>query len=191
MNFFCMNPYNNSFWVGYYSDLKVWRSKSATELGGTNSGWQKTNAYTSVTGYQILTLTKKGEKVLFYINNQLVLTLESDYFCSNINKYIGFMTATKMELHVDYVVFNQDNKDDVMTPNAIPIKGNALPSTINTYADELNPVLSPDKKTLYFTRLYHKNNYPGEWINGKMFDGDIYYSEYYIILISGTYWRRM
>ncbi len=178
MNFFCVNPYNNSFWVGYYNADKVWGSHTESELGLANSGWQKTNACAAATAYQILTLNKKGDNVIFYINNQKVLTLASTLFCSNINKYIGFITTTKMDFHIDYVVFNQDNKNDVLEPNALPIKANALPTTINTYADELNPVLTADKKTLYFTRLYHKNNYPGVMIDGEMFDGDIYFSEY-------------
>lgn len=178
MNFFGINPYNNSFWVGYYNAAKAWGSYTSSDLGAANSGWQKTNAYKSISDYQILTLSKKGDNIIFYINNQKVLSLASTVFCSNINKYIGFITATKMDVYIDYVVFNQDNKDDVMAPDALPIKATALPTTINTYADELNPVLSPDKKTLYFTRVDHKNNYPGVMINGTMYNGDIYYSEY-------------
>lgn len=178
MNFFCINPYNNSFWVGYCNASKVWGSHTTTELGPANSGWQKTKAYTSITDYQILTLTKKGDNIVFYINNQKVLTLASTVFCSNINKYIGFITATKMKVHIDYVVFKQDNKNDVLEPNATPIKALRLPESINTYANELNPILSPDKKTLYFTRSDHKDNYPGVMIDGKLYNGDIYFSEY-------------
>lgn len=178
MNFFCINPYNNSFWVGYYNELKAWGSYSASDLGAPNSGWQKTTAYKSSTDYQLLTLSKKGNEVTFYINNQKVLSLPTTTFCTNINKYIGFITATKMDVHIDYVVFNQDNKNDVALPDALLLKAIALPSTINTYADELNPVLSADKKTLYFTRMNHKNNYPGIVVEGKLVDGDIYYSEY-------------
>ncbi len=178
MNFFCVNPYNNSFWVGYYNELNVWGSYSASDLGTSNSGWQKTAAYKSPADYQLLTLSKKGNEVTFYINNQKVLSLPTTTFCTNINKFIGFITSTKMDVYIDYVAFDQDNKDDIAASDAIPLKATALPTTINTYADELNPVLSADKKTLYFTRMNHKNNYPGVVVNGKMIDGDIYYSEY-------------
>ncbi len=44
-------------------------------------------------------------------------------------------------------------------------------TVFNSYADEQNPVLSPDGKTLYFIRAHHSSN-----VGGKMDLGDIWYS---------------
>ncbi|MCB0496816.1 MAG: OmpA family protein [Cyclobacteriaceae bacterium] len=46
-------------------------------------------------------------------------------------------------------------------------------SVFNSYADEQNPVLSPDGSTLYFIRAHHAQN-----VGGKLDRGDIWYSTY-------------
>ena len=46
-------------------------------------------------------------------------------------------------------------------------------SVFNSYADEQNPVLSPDGKTLYFIRAHHSLN-----VGKKMDMGDIWFSSY-------------
>ena len=51
-------------------------------------------------------------------------------------------------------------------------KPNELPSTINSYAEEVNPVLSPDGSTLFFSRVLHEDN-----IGGKFAGADIWISK--------------
>ena len=51
-------------------------------------------------------------------------------------------------------------------------RAGSLGRNINTKYDEQNPILSPDRKTLYFTRKNHPEN-----IGGKKDDGDIWFSK--------------
>ncbi|WP_018343200.1 OmpA family protein [Cytophaga aurantiaca] len=177
-DFFCINPYNNSFSAGIMSSSTSWTNLTGTEIGETNSGWQLTDAFTSATDYQIIKLQKKSDLIHLYINDTEVKTIGSDRFCQMLKGSIGFITFTKMELVIDYIVFYQDNLQNVLATDAAPIASIRMPTTINTYADEITPVLSPDKKTLYFTRINHKDNYPlDDAYNGTQ-NGDIYYSEY-------------
>ena len=46
-------------------------------------------------------------------------------------------------------------------------------SVFNSYADEQNPVLSPDGSTLYFIRAHHADN-----VGRKLDRGDIWFSTY-------------
>jgi outer membrane protein OmpA-like peptidoglycan-associated protein len=46
-------------------------------------------------------------------------------------------------------------------------------SIFNSYADEENPILSPDGNTLYFIRAHHSQN-----VGSKMDQGDIWFSSY-------------
>lgn len=46
-----------------------------------------------------------------------------------------------------------------------------LPATVNSEYDELAPIISPDGKTLFFTRMYHPNNI------GPNKQQDVWYSE--------------
>jgi OOP family OmpA-OmpF porin len=55
---------------------------------------------------------------------------------------------------------------------------NASFQLVNSLYDELNPVLSPDGKTLFFTIANHPKN-----IGGKLDQGDIWYSQW-----TGTQW---
>ena len=47
-----------------------------------------------------------------------------------------------------------------------------LVKSVSSKAEELKPILSPDEKTLYFTRVFHKDN-----IGGKLAGQDIWYAK--------------
>ena len=177
MNFFCINSSSQAFWVGYTNNGK-WGSYTATETGNTNSGWQKTNALKEKGEYNTLKIERKGTSLSFFLNNNKVLTLPSSDFCNDLRKHIGFVIETAAEMQIDYIMFDQDNWKDVIEPNAKPIVAQNMGPEINTYADEVNSVVTADMKTIFFTRLHSQDNYEGVDLKNNENDGDIYYSKY-------------
>ncbi len=175
-NFFCLNASHANFWVGY-NDQQAWGSYT-TSAPGANNGWQPTNELKPEGEYNTLKLQRKGNTLTFFINNHNVLTLPSSQFCSDIRKYIGFVTEAQAEAYIDYVLFEQDNWKDVADPDAQPLAATRMSTAINTYGDELNAVLTADQKTLFFTRLHVKENYEGISFDADHDDGDIYSADY-------------
>ncbi len=176
-NYFTINTLNKTFWVGTISQNGETISFSVNEPG-MNLGWQKSDKINEAGSYNVLKIARKKNQFIFYINDQQVLSTYSKGFCSDIRKYIGIVTFAEAKIAVDYIVFDQDNWKNVLAYDAKPLKAEQLSAAVNTPAEEINPVLTADGKTLYFTRMHYRMNYEGVINSDVPRDGDIYYSEF-------------
>ncbi|GAB3778978.1 OmpA family protein [Spirosoma horti] len=75
-------------------------------------------------------------------------------------------------LHISLLTNGQPKGDSTQTASANPGVEN-LGNQVNSEYNEINPMISPDGKTLYFARISHPNN-----THGTKGSQDIWYSEF-------------
>ena len=175
-NYFTINVNSQTYWVGAIEN-GMQNNLGKTDPG-QNAGWQKSALIKPVGESNVITISRKRAQIFFLINGQQVYSLSNKDFCADIRKYIGFTNFSEARVAVDYIQFDQDNWKNVIAQNEKPLAAVSLGAAINTPAEEINPVLTSDGKTLYFTRMHYKNNYEGIILGDARGDGDIYYSEF-------------
>ena len=100
----------------------------------------------------ILKIEQKGDKLSFYINNEIFHSIVKDI---SLDGNVAIKISGKTKVEVDY--FNISYYDEPIDINLVedPINGYVLKKlgvNINTKHDELHPYISSDGKILYFIR---------------------------------------
>lgn len=119
-----------------------------------------------------LKVMKSRYKINFYLNNVLMLetsVVEKQSYCHGF-MLEGSSKALLLNYKFDF------SKDDLSNKNLIenPISGfhkENLGPNINSKSDEINPLISEDGKTLYFSKSNDLNN-----VGGK--NDDVYFSHF-------------
>ena len=104
-------------------------------------------------GWNTLKIERKGNQVSFFINGSCVHILQGNmYFGSQI----GFYTASKMGLEIDYLKIISPCREINLVENwDQDIAKRKLPDFINSGSSETSPLVTSDGKKLYFNRYHH------------------------------------
>lgn len=103
-----------------------------------------------------LKIEKKYNCCSFYINNQKVFANCSFYDLSN-----GFGLSFNGDWNITFKEMNltlSKRASPDVVQSIFTSKAEKLPPEINSDADEINPIVSPDENSLYFTRENHAGN---------------------------------
>jgi outer membrane protein OmpA-like peptidoglycan-associated protein len=118
--------------------------------------WRQSDAINRMSKSNVLAVRKTGNQINFLVNDQLMDTAPFTMFLGSM---IGFDLTGEVSVAVDHLLVK-----------APPVKINVVPDAVRGYlrADlgprinsdhgELNPVISPDGKTLYVVREGHPEN---------------------------------
>jgi outer membrane protein OmpA-like peptidoglycan-associated protein len=118
----------------------------------------------------ILKIENKNKRCSFYINNHKVYDTASFVFFGND---LGIEINNRMKVAMDKITVYQEQAPILLTPN-LPkgIVKTRMSGNINSPYSELYPKISPDGKTLLFTRRDHPEN-----MGTDKFISDTWYSE--------------
>ncbi|MDN5204426.1 OmpA family protein [Fulvivirgaceae bacterium BMA10] len=120
--------------------------------------------------YNLLKIEKKGSKVLYYVNDKL---LEELPYSGDLGKLFGVTIWNKGSIEVDKLsIKGRLLPINVASELHYPESPENLGKKINTTFEELTPVISPDGKSLYFSRRFDPKN-----IGGAGDHQDVYRSE--------------
>ncbi len=157
-SYFFLISSSGYYTIGAYINGKVKNIKS----------WTKNTAIKPY-DFNILKIEKKGNRYIFYINNESVYTCRFNNF---YGQFQGFMLQRNIKVAIDYLHISTDNQiiEIANTDFTILSKKN-LGQPINTVYTEIAPIISPDGKRLYFARVYDPHNI------GKYKECDIWYAD--------------
>lgn len=136
-----------------------------------NEDFEHTNwissSYVNQGDYNILRIEKTGEKHSFYLNGNLVLTLNDiQYYGNNF----GISVQNQIDVDVDYFkIWAEDTPINLSPTDRMRVFKEFLDSNVNTKYMEKSPVISPDGNTMFFNR-YRDNLATNS-------DDEIFYSE--------------
>ncbi len=119
----------------------------------------------------LVEIKREGANLNFYINNKLTYTRKPEPF---YGFNFGYFINGKNDVESDFInVYQKQQKpiNLIATPNNFSERKN-LGKTINTYGNEITPIISADENTLYFTRADFSGN------TGGIDDNDIWYSKF-------------
>ncbi len=91
---------------------------------------------------------------------------------SRINHVPTFPSQEFISLYSGFSCFRPASLLNLCSPRFAQTTYEPLGPTVNSYADEQHPVVSPDGQRLYFTRRGHSDN-----VGGRRDPGDIWYVE--------------
>jgi outer membrane protein OmpA-like peptidoglycan-associated protein len=115
-----------------------------------------------------LAISKKGDQVIYFINGQKVY---QDSYDKLFGRKFGITVIDPVKISVDYMLVKQDiNLIPGLTYDSDPEN---LGDNINTEYSEINPIVTPDGKGLYYARKHSPDN-----TGGTDDGGDIYYSQF-------------
>ncbi len=151
---------------GYYSFFKNVNGKNVII-----KDWTETSNIKQKGQVNLIDIKKEGTNFNFYINKKLTYSYKAEAFYGfNFGYYIN----ADQDLQSDFFSVNQKQTkviNLIATPNGFSERKN-LGKNINTYGNEITPIISADEKTLYFSRADFKGNTGGED------DNDIWYSQF-------------
>ena len=135
--------------------------------------WTKTDKVSGMDEIHSLKVERKGDKLYFSINNNVVHTLTSKEIEIYGNR-IGFVLNDEMRVEFDFLEVKQDYEDIKMVPgiDTMSLVREPLSSLVNSPYTEKSPVISADGLTLYFAR----NDHPANLENREY--SDIWYSQF-------------
>ena len=114
-----------------------------------------------------LSVNKKGDQVIYLINGQKVY---QDSYDKLFGRKFGITAIDKVKISIDYIMVKQDIN---LIPGLVyESEPENLGDVVNSEYPDLNPIVTPDGKGLYFTRKHSPDN-----IGGTNDGGDIYYSQ--------------
>lgn len=118
----------------------------------------------------ILTIQKKGNEILYIINETVVM---KEPYASLQGKFFGVILWQNSAITTDYIYASGTAlKINTIAGIYYPEQPVKLSAAINSNYDEMTPVISPNGKKLYFSRKAHPSN------KGGVLDlEDAYYSE--------------
>jgi len=147
-----------------YSTLKIEKGHSAGGVSPTPSLKIKMNKNS-------LKLEKKGQVVYFYCNGNL---LYKETFEGLFGKSFGFSAEGNSSVGVESFVVEGKKLPIRLAPNLYyPEKEENLGPQINSAAEELTPVITPDGKGIFYSRRHDPKNTGGI---GDL--QDVYYAEF-------------
>ncbi|MDX2174031.1 MAG: OmpA family protein [Bacteroidota bacterium] len=151
---------------GFYCFLKNVKGKSTIIKDWVESPNVKTNGQVN-----FVEIKKEGADFNFYINKKLTYTHKSEAF---YGFNFGYFVNGDNDLQSDFFTVHQKQTKElnlIATPNNFSERKN-LGKNINTYGNEITPIISADEKTLFFTRADFNGN------TGGKDDNDIWYSQF-------------
>jgi outer membrane protein OmpA-like peptidoglycan-associated protein len=113
--------------------------------------WQKSAAILGKGQDNKLSIHKRGETIFFSINEQDVAQVPASKVHFQGGR-IGMVLNGDIGISVDYFYVLQDKPPINQLDTKAKLIKEKLPKSINTMAQELNPIVSYDGKSLYFTR---------------------------------------
>ncbi len=142
-----------------YKEFKTWTSNSAIKPMGQ---------------YNTLSVSKKGNQYIFYINKQKVYQMN---YQKTYGEYYGFVLGRDMVCQTDYFLVKQKQETlDIVVGAENGNKKKNLGSGINSAHSEIAPIISPDGQSLYVARKGHPSNIGTKkeydvWVVHKKKDG--------------------
>lgn len=153
---------------GFFGYSKAVNGKITSIKDWTETPNIKTNGQIN-----LVDIKKEGGNFNFYINKKLTFSHKAeDFYGFNIGYYIN----RDSDIQIDFLTVHQTQNKPlnlIATPNNFSERKN-LGKNINTYGNEITPIISADEKTLFFTRADYSGN-----TGGKNND-DIWYSQFNI-----------
>ncbi len=158
----------NSFLISPngYVNVNATNASTYKEL----QAWKKDDAVKGIGLANTLKIERIKNDITFYVNEKEVFKSNSNSFKTG-GQYIGFILYRNKKVDVDYLTIKGKFPKINLVADAIKgYKIENLGPNVNTDYAELLPVISPDGKTLYFTRRNDPEN-----IGSK--NDDVLYSE--------------
>lgn len=115
------------------------------------TAWRKSPTIRGEGNDHKLTIHKLQETIFFSINDQELAQIPASKFHFQGGR-IGLVLNGDIGISVDYFHVLQDKPAIKLLANQPKVIKEKLPYPINTKAEELNPIISYDGKSLYFTR---------------------------------------
>lgn len=115
--------------------------------------WKKVKGISEFGEFNVISLRKYGRDILCRVNGRTVSVLPISTFLGN---QVGIQVSGDIDVDVDYFLVRQ-NRPEMPVAEGKLHRENLGPN-VNSIYDELNPVISTDGKTLYFSRLGHPEN---------------------------------
>jgi outer membrane protein OmpA-like peptidoglycan-associated protein len=167
------NPYNlNHFCIKSNGKFKIYSVADSNFI--TTQDWTETKHINKLGGDNILKIEFKNGLLSYFINNKLVFKTDKIRI---FGTSAGFCIEKRSKVLVDYLKVNQ-NTNINLVPDAIQGREKVSPgSTINTYANDIMPIVSADGNTLYFVRKKYEKNYGPDkrddvWVSNKDNNGN-------------------
>lgn len=181
---------------GYYLYFGINTELKTYWIGsGHNTIWITLNKVTDDKGFPTHEAIQPGSKdnvlrvevingtMRFMVNGSLVESMnfkEKTPLLSAFIHYVGLATNAPMKTETDYLRIYQDKNINLLTTATFDIVKKHLGPEVNTSLTEKWPIVSPDGKTLYFSRYADPNSTDG------LKSDDIFYS----VATSDSTWSK-
>lgn len=139
---------------GKYSEIQEWKTTPIVKQG-----------------VNVLKVHKKGERIQFSLNGEVLMTIESKKM-KLWGNYFGMIVYNQKKVSVPRIMLTA-SMPQINHIND-PVKGlkkENLGTNVNSPYSEICPIVSPDGKTLFFSRKNHPQNH------SKTVNDDIWYSK--------------
>jgi outer membrane protein OmpA-like peptidoglycan-associated protein len=149
-SYYCFNiSSRKGLHIGYYYYNEYFPVKESRD----------TTAIKPTGAINALKIARRGERMYYFINeSQVAETNVGEFFGNNL----GFELNSYMSVKVDKLTVIQDNVINVAPGLIKGLKKFNLGPNVNSEFDEIQPLISPDGRTLYFTVKncpYNTNGY--------------------------------
>lgn len=159
------NPNNAYYFLITASEFRIFRFESG------KSETLRNYTFSSLVNPRknILSIERRNNTVNFLINRHIV---HKETYDTLYGKSFGLSVWYNAEVDIDYFLLRQDQAPINLIPNiSYKYKPEPLGNGVNTEYDDLGPIVSPDGKTLFFTRTRDRRN-----MGGVFDEEDIYYA---------------
>ncbi|MBN8696409.1 MAG: OmpA family protein [Bacteroidetes bacterium] len=139
---------------GKYSEIQEWKTTSLVKQG-----------------INVLRVSKRGAEIQFLLNGEVLLVVESKKM-QLWGSYFGMIVYNQKKVSVPRIQLtaSMPRINHIKDPVKGLIKEN-LGKNVNSAYSEICPIVSPDGKTLFFTRKNHPQNH------SKTVNDDIWYAK--------------
>ncbi len=155
---------NGNFCVGKYVDNEYF----------SIAKWKKSSSIKPIKNYNLLKISREGNFLKFYINNEKVYETAFENFFGQLH---GFFIQGNIACSIDFLKIT-DIRDEIdYAAGKFKGKKENIGTKINSSATDIAPIISADGNTLYFARGSHKGNYAGLrdeadiWYSNRKADG--------------------
>ncbi|MDJ1485136.1 OmpA family protein [Cytophagaceae bacterium YF14B1] len=168
---FRINPTTQKSWVGSFK--KEWKSIVNNEAKAfASEDYKASSSVKKDTTLNKLTLQRKGDEILFLVNDVEVFRGGYSKLFERFDGNLGFIVAGKMTMEVEKASVKQDNAVNTFPNMPAYLKKENLGPAVNTTYDEVVPRIAPDGKTIYYSIKQHPDN-----TGGTSDSDDAWYSE--------------
>ena len=153
---------SNNFIISSSGQVNIYLNRQGKIT--TLYGWKPAASIKPLGEENFLEVRRTGPILFFLVNNQVVWQTPAASL-PFLGQQVGFIVSNRMTVQVGRLSIYQKKEPIKPVPNPITATPENLGPAINTKYDEINPVIAPDGKTLYFTRTGDPGNLGGETSN--------------------------